>query len=117
MRRGEMHCERGALGLAHHGGALAPRGVHDRPDVVHPLLEGRRSGHAVGHSHSTLVEEDQARELTQPLAVPSKLRQLPADLEMRVRALRVDQIDRPVADDAVRDVDVAAARESDLRHA
>jgi len=38
------------------------------------------------------------------------------DLKMRVCALDVDEVDRTVADDAVGDIDVTAAREPDLRH-
>ena len=77
----------------------------------------RRPRDAVGHPHAALVEEDQARELGEPLAEPPVRRELPCDLEMGVGALDVDEVERAVADDSVRDVDVAAAPEADLRHA
>jgi adenosylmethionine-8-amino-7-oxononanoate aminotransferase len=113
----EEHREWCSFGLAYHGGTLAADRVHDRPDVVHALLEGRRSGHAVRHAHPAFVEEDQACELPKTLAVAPELRELPADLEMRICALRVHQIDRPVSDDAKGDVDVTTACEADLAHA
>jgi hypothetical protein len=114
--RGEEHRERAALGLAHHRRTLASDRVHDRPDVVHALLERRRAWHAVRHSHPTLVEEAQPRELGEPLAVAPELRELPVDLEMRQGTLDVDEVDRPVADDAIGDVDVAAACEAHVGH-
>ena len=117
MRRGEQHRERAAFRLAHHRGPLAADGVQDRADVVHPLLERRRAGDAVGHAHPALVEEDQARELGQALAVAPELRQLPADLEVREATLGVDEVDGPVADDAVGDVDVATASDLHIGHA
>ena len=117
MRSGEEHRERAAFRLAHHRGTLAADGVQNRSDVVHPLLERRRPGHAVGHAHPALVEEDQARELGHSLAVAPELRQLPADLEVRERALGVDEIDGPVPDDAVGDVHVAAPSDLYVGHA
>ena len=116
MRCREQHREWAALRLAHDGGSVASDRIHDRPNVVHSLLEGGRTRHAVRHAHSALVEEDQACELTQPLAVAPELRKLPVHLEVRHGALDVDEVDGSVADDAVRDVDVAAAREPDLGH-
>ena len=43
--------------------------------------------------------------------------QLPADIQVRVGALRVDEIDRAVAHDSVRDVDVAAPGKAHFGHA
>ncbi len=117
MSGSKEHCERAALGLAHDRSALASERVQERSDVVHALLERGRAGHAVGHAHSPLVEEDQPRELAQPLAVAAELWKLPEHLEVRDRALDVDEIDGSVADDAVGDVDITAAREADLGHA
>ena len=117
MCRGEEDRERPALRLAHHGRALAADRVHHGADVVHSLLERRRAGHAVGHPHPALVEEDQPRELRQPLAVAPELREFPVDLQVRGRALRVHEVDRPVSDDAIGDVDVSAPGEAHLRHA
>lgn len=116
VSRGEQQGKRPAFGLAHDRGPLAADGVHDRSDVVHPLLEGHRLRDAVGHAHSPLIEHNEARELGQPLAVAPVGGQLPVDLEVGVGTLDVDEVDRPLADHAVGDVDVAAAREPNVRH-
>ena len=117
MRGCEEHGERAAFRLPHHGRALAADRVHDGANVVHSLLERGRTRNAVRHPHAALVEEDQPRELAEALAVPTELRELPADLQVRVRTLRVDEVDRAVAHDAVRDVDVAAPGEAHFGHA
>ncbi len=117
MRGSEEDRERPAFRLAHHGSPVAADRVHDRANVVHAHLERGGARDAVRHAHTPLVEQDQTCELREALAVSAELRQLPVDLEMRVGALHVDEVDGPVPDDAVRDVDVAAAREPDLGHA
>jgi hypothetical protein len=117
VRCREQHCERTTLRFAHDRCALASHGVHHRSDVVHPHLESGRSRDAVRHPHAAFVEEDQARKFRKPLAPPAVLRKLPGNLEVRVSALHVDEVDVPLADDAVCDVDVAAPREAHLRHA
>jgi hypothetical protein len=60
VRRGEQERHRPAFGQPEQRSTLGSRLIHDRPDVVHPLLERRRRAHAVGHSDATLVEDDQA---------------------------------------------------------
>ncbi len=117
VRRGEEHRERTSFGLARHRCPLAADRVHHRADVVHPLLERRRARNAVGHAHPAFVEQDQPRELGEPLAVAPELRKLPVDLQVRIGALGVHEIDGTVPDDAVGDVDVAAPREAHLGHA
>lgn len=117
MRGREQHRERPAFGLAHHCRPLTADSVHDGANVVHPLFERCRPRDPIGHPHATLVEEDEPRELRQPLAVAAECRQLPIDLEVGECALRVNKIDGPLADDAVGDVDIPAAREPDIRHA
>ena len=64
-----------------------------------------------------LSKRIEPRELAEPLAVPAELRELPADLQVRVGTLRVDEIDRAVAHDAVCDVDVAAPGKAHFGHA
>jgi len=88
----------------------------DRADVVHALLERGGARHPVGHAHPALVEQDQPREFGKPLAVVTKCGKLPVHVEVGGRSLRVDEIDRPVTDDAIGDVHVAAAGESDICH-
>src|SRR5262249_36667383 len=117
MGRREQDREGSPLGLAHDRRALAPDRVQDSADVVHALLEGGRAGYPVGHPHPALVEEHEAGELTETLAVLPELRKLGMDLEVRVGALHVSEVDRPVAHDAVGDIDVATPREANVVHA
>ena len=116
MRSRKQHRKRPAFGLAHHHCPLATDSLHDGANVVHPLFERRRPWDPIGHPHAALVEEDQPRELREPLAIAAEGRQFPVDLEVGEGALRVDEIYGPLAEDAVRDVDIAAAREAHLRH-
>ena len=116
MRGGEQDGERPALRLTEQRGAVAAGCVHDGLYVVHALLERGRAGHSVGHPHAALIEQDDPGELAEPLAVMPERGQFPVDLEVGVRALGVDEIDRSVADDPVGDVDAAAPREPHLAH-
>ena len=116
MRRREQHREGPALRLAHDRRPLASGGIHDRADVVHALLEGRRPGDTVGHAHAALVEEDQPRELREALAPAAVLRELPHDLQVGVRTLDVHEVDRAVTHDPVGDVHAGAPRKADLGH-
>ncbi len=117
VRGGEEKGKGPSLGLPDDRGALAADRVHDGPDVVHPLLKRRGAGNSIRHAVATLVEEDEAAELREALAVVSKRRELPVHVQVGVRALRVDEVDRAIADDAIRHVDVAAAGEANLGHA
>jgi hypothetical protein len=56
--------------------------VHDGPDVVDPLLQGRRPGYRVGQSGSALVEQDQRREGRQAFEECDRVRFLPPQLQM-----------------------------------
>ena len=103
----EQDAHRPALGDPEQGRPLGPGGVHDRPDVVDPLLEGRHLGDRVGQPGAALVEEDQARERAEPLEEASERRRLPLELEVGGEAEDEDQVDRPVADDLVGDRGVA----------
>ena len=78
--RGEQHQRRRAFGVLHsvmHAqagadrdaevhGALAPRGIHDRLDVAHLILERRHDRPAVGEPRTDPVEPDQTAERAQP---------------------------------------------------
>ncbi len=103
----EQDAHRPALGDPEQGRPLGPGGVHDRPDVVDPLLERRHLGDGVGQPGAALVEDDQARERAEPLEEASERRRLPLELEVGGEAEHEDQVDRPVADDLVGDRGVA----------
>ena len=59
---GEEHAERAALGDPEDRGPLAPGRVHHRAQIVHPHLEARRAGDAIGEAAAPLVKDDQAGE-------------------------------------------------------
>jgi hypothetical protein len=87
--------------------ALGARGVHDRPDVVDPLLERGRLGDGVGEPGPALVEEDQARESAEALEEASEWKRVPLKLEVGGEPEDEDDVDRPLAYDLVGDRGVA----------
>ena len=110
--RREEAAHRAALGDAAERGALGADGVHDGAHVVHPLFERRQTvdGHAVGETRAALVEEDEAREGGEAAQEAREARLAPEVLEVRDPAHDEDEVERPVADDLIGDVDLAAAR-------
>ena len=70
-------------------------GVHDRADVVHARLERRRPDNAVGHAGSSLVEQEQAAERSEPTEEPSLRRVLPGELDVMGHAGDKDEVERP----------------------
>ena len=107
VRGREHHAHRTALGDAEKGRSLGCSGIHDRPNVVDSLLEGRHLGNGVGQPGPALVEDDQARERADPLEEASERRRLPLELEMGGEAKHDDQIDWSLADHLVGDRGVA----------
>ena len=95
--------------MAEERGAFDADGVHHRAHVVHPLLERGHAADAVGCSRSSLVEPDDAHAPRQ-LVEPGTDR-LVVELDRRkVETAREDEVERPRAEDAVGDVNVAALR-------
>ena len=74
-REEDAHCR--PLGQAVEGGATRTDCVHDRPHVVHPRLERRRSADAVRHPGSALVEADQPAETRELVKEGRETRHLP----------------------------------------
>src|SRR6266540_2645648 len=68
------------------------------------------NGAAIGQTGAALVEQDQPRERRQPLEEPRKRGLLPCELDVRNPAVHEHQVERPVADDLIRNIDVAASR-------
>jgi hypothetical protein len=99
--------------VAEQRGALDSDRVHHRAHVVHPLLERRHAADTVGGAGAALVEADDAhapRQLVEPGAD-----RLVVELDRRkVETAREHEIERPGAEHAVRDVDVAAPRVSSV---
>ena len=88
-----------------HGACRADR-VHDRPDVLHPVLERELlfAEEMVGQPAAAAVEQDQAAEGREaPQEHPGQ--PAPPDLTQTEGRRHHDQVDRSVACDLVRDVD------------
>jgi len=99
LRRAEQRCPLGS-GRVHHGS-----------EVVDLLLEARRVRRAVRAAGVAAIEHDQSREGREALEEARGRRLLPVELDVRDPRRLVDQIERPVADDLVRDVRFTAAGE------
>ena len=99
-----------ALGYPEEHRMLGTGGVHDRPDVVHALLEGRDTDHAVGHAYSTLVEQDEAGERSQPLEEAGDVWILPPDLDVADKPFDEHEVALRLTDDLVRDVYAISGR-------
>ena len=84
-------------------------GVHDRSNVVHPLLDGRHAPISVGQSLSALVESDQAGERGEPAKERRLKGLIPLVLYVGDDPRYEDQIGRALSNDLVRDVEVATA--------
>ena len=97
----EEDAHRATLGDPEEGRPLRAGGVHDRPDVVDPQLQGRRLGDGIGQPGAALVEDDQSRERGEPLEEASLRGRLPLELEVGGEAEDEDEVDRPIADDLV----------------
>ena len=99
--------QRRTVDVAEERGALDADGVHHRAHVVHALLERGHAADAIGCARASLVEADDAhapRQLVEPGAD-----RLVVELDRRkVETAREDEIERPHAEDAVGDVNVAA---------
>src|SRR6266550_4318210 len=117
IRRSEEDGHAAAFRVPEQCGVLRPDCVEDGAHVVHPLLERRQpvGRNPVGHPCPALVEEDQSGERRQALEKARRLRLFPQELDVRDPAGDVDEVERPVADDLVGDVDIATLRVSGLR--
>jgi hypothetical protein len=115
IRPGEEHRERTALGHAEERRGLHSGRVHHRADVVHALGEAPEADVPVRESRAAFVEVDEPREPGEFLIEAPEGRHLPDQLEVGDEAGDEDDVDRAVADDGVRDVDVARLRVPDLR--
>jgi hypothetical protein len=85
--------------------------IHDRADIVDPGLD-RRQGldrHRVGHADATLVERDEPPDLREPSPQLRDRRHVPLGFLMTHPLVRQDEIDRPLAEDLVGEVQAVDA--------
>jgi hypothetical protein len=82
--RREEHGHRAALGVPEDCCPARTRGIHDRADVVHPLLQGvqRSQRHGVGDARPALVEAKEPAERRQAAKEARERRLLPHHLDI-----------------------------------
>lgn len=96
-------------------GSLRPRGVHDRPDVLHLRLEGRVPPNGVGHPSPALVELDHPGKGRHVLEELGAADERPAELDVRDETGSEHKVHGPFAEDLIGDPDVPAPRIACLR--
>lgn len=79
----EHHGDGRSLAPHHERGTAGPGGVHDRHDVVRPLLQRGHPGDPVGKPGAALAEQDQPAHRRQPVQEPGELGKLPHHFKMR----------------------------------
>ena len=110
--RGEQEMHRPRLRGPEERGPCRAGRVHHRSYVVHALVERGEliERHGIRESGAALVEEDQAAERRKPTEEPGDARLLPEVLDVGDPAMNEYEVDRALARDLVRDVDVSALR-------
>ena len=110
VRRGKQRAHRAALGEAHHGRTRRTDRIHDGAHIIHALLERWRPSHAIGKPLAPLVEGHDPGEAREPAQEGRVSGQFMHELDMRNDAGDKDDVDGPVANHLIGDVDVAAQR-------
>ena len=82
MGCGKQCRERTTFGHTHDGGPLDTRGVHDRPGVVHPLVEIGQLAQTVGQASAALVEHDNPHASPQMIEPGGLVRGIPHVFDM-----------------------------------
>ena len=90
--------------------------VEHGADVVHPRFEIRHFAHAIRETRAALVEHDDARERGEAFDLPDPQRLLPGGQELGQRAADEDEIERPRAEDLVRDRGASAPGIANVGH-
>ena len=113
MGGGEVHRHRTAVTDAEERGSFRTGGVHHGPHVVDALLQtrGLARRQAVRKPGAPLVEQDQARESRDPPVPLSEDRVGGRDLEGVEQRRNVDEIDRAVTKNLIRDAEISALGE------
>jgi hypothetical protein len=107
---GEQDAHRAALGESEEYRALRTDFVHDRANVVHPLLERGDAVCSVGQALASLVERDNAGKRGKTAQEPRISNHFMHELDVRNEARDQDDIDGAVPHCLISDVEVAALR-------
>ena len=111
MRRREDKPHQRAAEGRDEGCSIASGGVHHRADVVDPCLERRQRlhRHRIGHADAALVEQDESPDRRQASPELREWGHIPLGFLMARPLVRQDEIDRPLAEDLVGDVQAVDA--------
>ena len=109
MRCREGHREDPTADVRDQRGPLGPDRVQHCRDVGHELLERRqrRGRDRVREARPTLVEHDQPAERRQALPESCQRRHVPLGIEIAEPLVEEQDVGRPVANDLIREVQVA----------
>src|ERR687895_2083676 len=110
MRGRDEDAEWTALGDTQESGTLRSHRLHDGQDIVHLLLEGRKSPDTVGQPRAALVQHDQPGERCQPFEKSSVGGLFPLSLDVAEEAAEKHEIDRGIAKYLIGNVRLAALR-------
>jgi len=107
MRGGQRQGQLTAFRPAVDRRAIRRRRIHHRQHVIDPLLE-RLVADTIREPLAALVEDDDPGERSEPLQQVLVGGQLPVELDVRHGARHEHDVARAIAENAVRDVNVAA---------
>ena len=82
--------------------------VHNRADIVHPLFECWAVEFAVAQACSALIKNNHACERSEPIEVTRNMRFLQVMFQVRYEAGNAHKINRTVAENLVRDMNLTA---------
>src|SRR2546426_7268002 len=98
--------------MTEEGGTLRAGRVHDRADVVHPLLQCGRRGerHRIGHTSASLIEAQQSAKGSQPVEEARERWLFPHDVDVAGPSGNEDEVELPVPDHLIRNAAFGAFR-------
>ena len=111
MLRREHGGQRRSVRHAGDGRPFEPDRVHDHADVVHPILDRAGAQRTVRQAGAALVEDHHSGELGQAIERRAGEQVVPVQLHVRHEPGHVDEVDGSIADDLVRNAQVAVLRE------
>src|SRR3954469_7322865 len=105
MSRSEERGDRTAFRYPEERGALRTHRFHHCGHVVDAFINGGAALEPIGHSRSTLVEQNHARERCEAMEEPSDRWLLPIALDVIEERWDENKVARPVSEHLIRDVD------------
>src|SRR5215467_8172895 len=110
VRRCEQRAHRPAFGCPENRSAFRTDRVHHGTNVVHSLFQRRDWYAAIGEARPTFVEPDESGDRCEPFHEVGITGFVPVVFEIGYEPWYVNQIEWPLSDHLVGDVEIAAAR-------